>query len=79
MSKHQVNPYPVPVINGFKASREEFIGTEDVKMAAAATLQNEGLEIFRVSDRRASQVPAVAFLITALAEVLPQIHGGESE
>lgn len=73
MSRHRVQPYPIPVINGFKATREEFMGTEDVEIAAAATLQNEDDEIFRVSDRRASQVPAVAFLINAFAEALPHI------
>ena len=74
MSRHRVCPYPIPVINGFKASRHEFSGTEDIKSAAAASLRNENDEIFRVSDRRASQVPAVAFLINALAEVIPQIR-----
>jgi retrograde regulation protein 2 len=73
MSSHNVRPYPIPVINGFKASRSQFIDTEDVKAAASATLQNEDNEVFRVSDRRASQVPAVAFLINALAETLPEI------
>lgn len=73
MSRHRIKPYPIPIINGFKASRDEFIGTEDIKSAAAASLANEADEIFRVSDRRASQVPAVAFLINALAEALPNI------
>ena len=73
MSRHPVQPYPIPVINGFKVSRKDFVGTDDVKLAAAATLQDEDDEIFRVSDRRAGQVPAVAFLINTLAEVLPQI------
>lgn len=73
MSKHQVKPYPIPVINGFKAGYEEFIGTEEVKTAAAAALENEDDEMFRISDRRASQVPAVAFLINALWEVIPDI------
>lgn len=73
LSRHHVNPYPIPVINGFKATRHEFVDTEQVKHAAALTLQNEGDGIFRISDRRASQVPAVAFLINALAEVMPQV------
>ncbi|KAF2770454.1 Ppx-GppA-domain-containing protein [Teratosphaeria nubilosa] len=73
MSRHRVQPYPIPVINGFKASRKEFLGTENVKMAAAASLEENNDEIFRVSERRAGQVPAVAFLVNALAEALPQI------
>ena len=73
MSKHRVSPYPIPIINGFKASRGEFLGTEEIKSAAASALEKENDDIFRVSDRRASQVPAVAFLIDALAKAVPQI------
>ncbi|KAK4574257.1 retrograde regulation protein 2 [Recurvomyces mirabilis] len=75
MSQHNITPYPIPVINGFKADRQQFLGTEAVKEAAAATLDetDDGAEIFRVSDRRASQVPAVAFLVSALAQTLPDI------
>ncbi|EMC95712.1 hypothetical protein BAUCODRAFT_54037, partial [Baudoinia panamericana UAMH 10762] len=74
MSRHHVKPYPIPVINGFSASRADFLGIDDVKQAAAAALQDEEDEMFRISDRRASQVPAVAFLISAIAEALPLIR-----
>lgn len=73
MSSHRVKPYPLPVINGFKATRHQFLGTEDVKQAAAASLEEDEDSIFRVSERRAGQVPAVAFLVNALTEALPQI------
>lgn len=75
MSRHRIAPYPIPVINGFKVSRDDFLGTDAVKEAAAATLDDEdaGDAIFRVSERRAGQVPAVAFLVTALSQALPQI------
>lgn len=73
MSRHKIQPYPIPIINGFKADRSEFTATEDIKMTAAAALQNKDDEIFRVSNRRASQVPAVAFLINALVEAIPDI------
>jgi retrograde regulation protein 2 len=73
MSRHQVQPYPIPVINGFKVARRDFLDTEEVKLAAAASLTDENDDIFRVSERRAGQVPAVAFLVKALAEALPQI------
>lgn len=73
MSRQAVQPYPIPTINGFKASRKDFMGIENVKMAATAQLDSQEDDIFRVSDRRASQVPAVAFLINALGEALPQI------
>jgi len=75
MSRHRVAPYPIPVINGLKVSRDDFLGIDVVREAAAATHDNEnaGEGIFRVSERRAGQVPAVAFLVTALSQALPQI------
>jgi retrograde regulation protein 2 len=68
MSQHPVQPYPIPIINGFEAPANVFENTQIV-MAAAATQDN----IFRVSERRASQVPAVAFLVSCLVEALPAI------
>lgn len=76
MSRHKVKPYPIPVINGFKVSRMDFLSTDVVRQAAAAVLENsdEGTDdIFRISERRAGQVPAVAFLVTALSKALPQV------
>lgn len=73
MSQHSIQPYPIPTINGFKAARNAFMNTDDVKSSAAAQLQDDDVDIFGVSNRRAGQVPAVAFLITALAEALPEI------
>jgi retrograde regulation protein 2 len=76
MSQHRVKPYPIPVINGFKVSRNDFLATAVVKAAAAAVLEgdDEGSDdIFRISARRAGQVPAVAFLVNALSQALPQV------
>lgn len=75
MSQHRVNPYPIPVINGFKVSRREFLSTDQVKAAAASSLEHgeQQDELFRVSERRAGQVPAVAFLVNVLAEALPLV------
>jgi len=77
MSQHHVKPYPIPVINGFKVSRNEFLSTSVVKAAAAAVLEGdeEGSDdIFRISARRAGQVPAIAFLVAALSQALPQVR-----
>lgn len=74
MSQHRVQPYPIPAINGFKVSRSAFLSTDQVKAAAAESLEHTGEgELFRISDRRAGQVPAVAFLVNVLAEALPQV------
>ncbi|PNS14376.1 Retrograde regulation protein 2 [Sphaceloma murrayae] len=80
MNRHPVQPYPVPIINGFRAGREAFLDTMAVQELVAQTTEaREGHDkkkppgLFRISERRASQVPAVAFLIKALAECLPRI------
>lgn len=58
--------YPISIINGFTAQKDEFQDTEKMKKIA-----KEAKEIFRVSDRRRGQVPAVAFLVNVLAEAIP--------
>lgn len=74
MSQHAVQPYPIPVINGLLVKRAEFLDTETVQAAVADFAQNPlDEDIFRVSQRRATQVPAVAFLVKALSEALPEI------
>lgn len=68
MSRHPVQPYPCPIINGFEQPAKNFENTSIV-MATAANQEN----IFRVSERRASQVPAVATLVRCLCKALPAI------
>jgi len=70
MSEHHIKPYPVPIINGFQTTTDTFMDTMSVK---AAVTQDDTPEIFRVSARRASQVPAVAFLVECLSEALPTL------
>ena len=70
MSEHAIRPYPIPIINGFHTTNDLF---HDTKAVQAAVLKEDTPEIFRVSARRASQVPAVAFLVTCLAQALPSI------
>ncbi|KAL6820944.1 Ppx/GppA phosphatase family domain-containing protein [Trichoderma sp. SZMC 28015] len=60
--------YPISVINGYTVGREQFEDTDTVKQIAKAAK-----DVFRVSDRRRAQVPAVAFLVNVLAEAIP--HG----
>ncbi|PSK46550.1 Retrograde regulation protein 2 [Elsinoe australis] len=83
MNAHEVQPYPVPIINGFRVGREKFVDAVGVQRlvqeATEETEDEEGKEkkkasgLFRISQRRASQVPAVAFLIKALADSIPEI------
>lgn len=81
MNNHHITPYPIPLINGFVASRKDFADTQAITDSVTQTSQAGGDEggeeqddgIFRVSDRRASQVPAVAFLVNALIASLPEL------
>ncbi|KAL8391811.1 hypothetical protein RB595_002133 [Gaeumannomyces hyphopodioides] len=61
--------HPISIINGYTVGRHRFENTDAVKEVA-----RKAHSVFRVSDRRRSQVPAVAFLISALAQAIP--HGG---
>lgn len=70
MSQHSIKPYPIPIINGFKVKEASFHNTDAVR---AAVFDEDTPDIFRVSQRRASQVPAVAFLVDCLSKALPAI------
>ncbi|KAH8705559.1 retrograde regulation protein 2 [Talaromyces proteolyticus] len=71
MSQSRLNPYPIPIINGFRAMPRDFEDTSAVMSTAA---ESEDNKIFRVSKRRASQVPAVALLVNVLRECLPSVR-----
>lgn len=68
MSLHAIQPYPIPIINGFLVPKSAFLPqTEQTESVS----NNDST--FRISTRRASQVPAIAFLIRVLAQALPSI------
>lgn len=76
MSSHRIRPYPIPIVNGFSVGVKDFKDTVNVSSLALQTLQDklEGdVGVFRVSKRRAAQVPAVSFLVDALIEAIPVI------
>ena len=66
MDSHAVQPYPIPLINGFQVSKAAFL-------PSAIRETSVGSSTFRISSRRASQVPAISFLITALTNALPSL------
>lgn len=66
MSRSRV-PYPIPIINGYRASREDFHDTGSVRKATS----EGGAKVYGVSKRRASQIPAVAVLVNAVVDALP--------
>lgn len=69
MEQASVNPYPIPIINGFRVRKKVFHDTTSVLGTVDADTK-----IFGVSKRRASQVPAVAFLVNVLVDALPDIQ-----
>jgi len=75
LGKHHIQPYPIPVINGFTVSAKTF--TQAVSQQSLSITQEEMQDMFRISKRRASQVPAIALVIQALSVAIPnltQIH-----
>lgn len=76
MSSHRIRPYPVPIINGFSVPVKDFKDTLHVADLASQSMEKQmedGMGVFRVSKRRAGQVPAVSFLVDALIEAIPII------
>ncbi|KAL8721723.1 MAG: hypothetical protein Q9225_001673 [Loekoesia sp. 1 TL-2023] len=65
MSLHSITPYPIPIINGFRVPKSSFLPNLEEYSDPAST--------FRISSRRASQVPAITFLIKALTHSIPSI------
>ncbi len=66
MSLHSISPYPIPIINGFRVPKSSFLPNLDEYFSDPEST-------FRISARRASQVPAITFLIKALTQSIPSI------
>jgi retrograde regulation protein 2 len=71
LAKHPVQPYPIPLINGFTVSARTF--TQALNVHTLATTQEEMQDMFRISKRRASQVPAISLVMEALTLAIPNI------
>ena len=65
MSKHAVQPYPIPIINGFSVDHQYF-GTSSL-----SDLSDIDNSTFRISSRRSSQIPAISLLVNAFTRALP--------
>lgn len=70
----QSKDYPIQtIINGFSCSYEEFSSMCDYLLLKNKVPGSKDCKIFKVSDRRASQLPAVGLLMSAAFDSLPQI------
>ncbi|KAJ6260632.1 Ubiquitin carboxyl-terminal hydrolase [Drechslerella dactyloides] len=74
LAGHEISPYPLPIINGFSAPRETFARlAESIGLELTGPQHEELADRFRISNRRAEQVPAVAFLVRNLLQSLPTL------
>ena len=66
MASHEIDPYPIPTINGFEVSRDQFLLSGQQKMS-------DSENVFQVSSRRVSQLPAITFLVKTVVDAIPRI------
>lgn len=68
--------YPLQIINGFSCNSTDIkdLFEEQAKVAAEQTETGKKQKIFRVSERRATQLPAVTLLVSSALEVFPNIR-----
>ncbi|QLL33086.1 hypothetical protein HG536_0D06090 [Torulaspora globosa] len=70
----QSKDYPIQtIINGFSCSYEDFSAMCDYLFLKRKVPGSKDSKIFKVSDRRASQLPAVGLLMSAAFDSLPRI------
>lgn len=70
----QIKEYPIQtIINGFSCSYEEFSSVADYLFLKGKVPGSKDEKIFKVSDRRAQQLPAVGLLMSAAFESLPPV------
>ena len=77
LDQHSIEPYPVPIINGFQSPGHVFSDLANLhlsRLELGPELSQRLDHKFRISGRRARQIPAVAFLINTLFGALPKIQ-----
>lgn len=68
-------PYPIQIINGFSCNSSDIEKlVKDQEKGTIFSDEHGKHKIFRVSDRRANQLPAVTLLVSVALEVFPQIR-----
>ncbi|KAK9767669.1 retrograde regulation protein 2 [Basidiobolus ranarum] len=71
MMKHK---YPISIINGYRISVKELKKTIDEFLSQNSNIATDQLDVFRISNRRAKQIPACCVLLSAALEVLNQVE-----
>lgn len=65
-------PYPLPIINGFSCNYQAI--TKLVEEEGEVVDKSAKKKIFRVSERRSQQLPAVTLLVSAALQAFPPIR-----
>jgi retrograde regulation protein 2 len=65
--------YPLPIINGFSCTSSDIIQLIDSNLLGEESIK-ASKKTFRISERRAIQLPAVAMLVKCVLQVFPPIR-----
>ncbi|KAA8916443.1 hypothetical protein TRICI_001405 [Trichomonascus ciferrii] len=74
LAKQHGSFYPLPIINGFSCSKEDITSLIESDILTSGGQQLVTKKSFRISERRANQLPAVALLVTAVMNAFPPIR-----
>lgn len=66
--------YPLPIINGFSCSTEDITNLIESEIFEGSKASSISKKSFRISERRANQLPAVALLVQAIFNSFPPIR-----
>ena len=74
ISQEEKGDYPIQtIINGYVCSAEKFNRTVDYLLLKGHIPGNDSTKIFKVSEKRSKQLPAVGLLMSAVVDALPPL------
>lgn len=74
ISQEEDGGYPIQtIINGYVCSSEKFTKTVDYLLLKGHIPGNDTSKIFKVSEKRSKQLPAIGLLMSATVEALPPL------
>lgn len=72
--EHGGEVYPLQIINGFSSSGSALRELIESEFLTSAKREKAAKKVFRISERRAAQLPAVALLVSAVLETFPTVR-----
>ncbi|XBW35594.1 hypothetical protein QEN19_001168 [Hanseniaspora menglaensis] len=74
ISQEEKGGYPIQtIINGYVCSAEKFNKTVDYLLLKGHIPGNDSTKIFKVSEKRSKQLPAIGLLMSAVCDALPPL------